>query len=151
MSIMVLAYENEAVLDGEATMQLTFRTPRMVIHGISSRHFSRAQQTRPVVWYRRMRGDTPNTCALGEWYGSRAPAYRSVPSPTSAPCESLCRQDRRGRGRQAGGADRDGCRSRDDCAGHDPRYPQWPESPVPLGRVLYAPRYGAPVGQGGRA
>jgi transposase InsO family protein len=33
---------------------------------------------------------TSNACTPGEWYGSRATAYRSVPRPTSAHCESLC-------------------------------------------------------------
>src|SRR5262245_26572533 len=102
----------------------------MVIHVISQRHFSRTQQTRPVVWYRRMRGDTPNTYTHGEWYGSRAPDDRSVPRPTSAHRESLCRQDWLGRGHQSYSANGDGHRSRDHCTGHDSRYLEWTESPL---------------------
>src|SRR5215208_5934813 len=69
-----------------------------------------------------MRGAARNACAPGEWYGSRSADDRSVSSPTSAHREGLCRQDWRGRGDQSVGADRDGYRSRDYCAGHDPRY-----------------------------
>src|SRR5215831_8697157 len=72
-----------------------------------------------------------NACAPGEWYGSRAADDRSVSSPTSTHRQGLCRQDWLGRGDQSVGADRDGYRSRDHCAGHDPRYLEWAQSLVP--------------------
>src|SRR6516165_10524179 len=74
-------------------IQLTFRTPRMAIHLFSRGHFSHAQHTPTVLCCHRMRGETPNAFASGAWYGARATAYRSVPGPTSAHCEGLCRQD----------------------------------------------------------
>src|SRR6185369_3534752 len=93
-----------------------------------------------------MRGAARNACAPGEWYGSRSADDRSVSSPTSAHREGLCRQDWRGRGDQSVGADRDGYRSRDYCAGHDPRYLEWTQSLVPFGRVLCPPGHGPAVG-----
>src|SRR6266567_2905148 len=64
--------------------------PRMLIYVFSKGHFEHAPQNPPVVCCCRMRGDAPNTFAPGEWYGSRSPAHRSVPSPTSAHREGLC-------------------------------------------------------------
>src|SRR5215510_6976372 len=98
-----------------------------------------------------MREDPPNAVTPGEWYGSRAPDHRRVPGPTSAYCKGLCRQDRLGRGDQSVGADGDGHRSRDHCAGHDPRYLEWTESPLSLGRVLDTARYSTAVRPSGRA
>src|SRR4029453_9237166 len=60
-------------------------------------HFAHAQLPPTVVCWHRIRGDTPNTCTSGAWYGARASAYRSIPGPTSAYCEGLCGQDRLGR------------------------------------------------------
>src|SRR5712691_3478556 len=64
--------------------------PRMAIHVFSQEHFERAQHTPTVVCWGDIRGDAPNACTPGEWYGSRATAHRSVPRPTSAHRESLC-------------------------------------------------------------
>src|SRR5262249_19300726 len=114
----------------------TFRTPRMASHLFSRGHFSHAQHHPTVVCCHRMRGDTPNAFASGAWYGARATAHRSVPGPTSAHCEGLCRQDWFGRDDQSVGTDGDGDRSRDHCAGHGARYLEWPKSPLSLGRVL---------------
>src|SRR5580765_8565359 len=58
--------------------------PRMGIYVFSKEHFAHAQQNPPVVCCCHMRGDAPHTFVPGECYGSRAPANRSVPSPTSA-------------------------------------------------------------------
>src|SRR5262249_36855074 len=110
-------------------------------------HFAHAQLPPTVVCWHRIRGDTPNTCTSGAWYGARAPDYRSIPSPTSAYCEGLCGQDRLGRDDSCHGADGNGHRSRDHCPRDDPRYVKWPESPVSLGRVLHAPRYRIVAGQ----
>src|SRR5215468_11126162 len=118
----------------------------MAIPVFFQRHVSHGQQTPAVICCRRMRGETSHTFTSGAWYGARATAYRSVPSPTSAHCESLCRQDWFGRGDQSVGPDGDGDRSWDHCAGHDPRHLEWTESAVSLGRVLYASRYGPTVG-----
>ena len=71
-------------------------------------HVSHGQQTPTVVCCHRMRGDTPNAFASGAWYGARSPAHRSVPGPTSAHCEGLCRQDWFGRDDQSVGTDGDG-------------------------------------------
>ena len=61
-------------------------------------HVSHGQQTPTVVCCRRMTGDTPNIFASGARYGTRSTDHRSIPSPTPAHCESLCGQDRLGRG-----------------------------------------------------
>src|SRR5262245_53573312 len=37
-------------------------------------HFAHAQLPPTVVCWHRIRGDTPNTCTSGVWYGARAPA-----------------------------------------------------------------------------
>src|SRR5882724_5261009 len=126
------------------TMFLTFRTPSDTDPCIFQGAFL-AQQCPTVLCFRRMRGDEPSTFPPGEWYESCSTYHRSVPSPTSAHREGLCRQDWLGRGDQSGGADRDGRRSRDYCAWHDPRYLEWTQSAVSLGRVLCPPRHGIAV------
>src|SRR5262252_7196294 len=131
---------------GGGWVQRTFRTPRIAIHVFSLGHFfPRTTHPHSVMLFSYERRDI-KAFTSGAWYGARSTAYRSVPSPTSAHCEGLCRQDWFGRGDQSVGPDGDGDRSWDHCAGHDPRHLEWTESAVSLGRVLYASRYGPTVG-----
>jgi class 3 adenylate cyclase len=125
--------------------------PQLVPHVFSKGYFLYGPQNPVVLCWGDMRRDAPNAFAPGEWYGSRVTAHRSVPRPTSAHRESLCGQDWLSRGDQSDRADRDGHRSRDHCPGHDPRYLERPQSPVPLGRVFCPPRYGSTAGQSHRA